>query len=98
MTPDEFMESLHARCAASDCTIVTPAPALVSAAASRYETAHVAGCEIRVDEVSAILAPYVGRLGYLRAQRGEVVDSLTLDANYIRRTDAELHWKAPKAS
>jgi tRNA threonylcarbamoyladenosine biosynthesis protein TsaB len=98
MTPDEFIESLHARRAASDSTIVTPAPALVCAAASRYETTHAAGRGIRVDEVSAILAPYVGRLGYLRAQRGEVVDSLTLDANYVRRTDAELHWKAPKES
>jgi len=51
-----------------------------------------------VDEVSAILAPRVGRLGVLRARRGEVVDALTLDANYVRRTDAELHWKAPKES
>lgn len=98
MTPEEFFESFHARGAAHDCTIVTPAPALISGAASRYETAHAASGRIRVDEVSAILAPHVGRLGYLRAQRGEVVDSLTLDANYVRRTDAELHWKAPKES
>jgi len=98
MTPEEFLESLHARGADSDCTIVTPAPALISGAASRYETAHPAGGRVRVDEVSVILAPHVGRLGYLRVQRGEAVDSLTLDANYVRRTDAELHWKAPKES
>jgi len=96
MTPEEFIESLHGRGATADCTIVTPAPALVSAAASRYETAHEGSTRICVNEVSAILAPYVGRLGHLRAQHGEVVDSLTLDANYVRRTDAELHWKAPK--
>jgi tRNA threonylcarbamoyladenosine biosynthesis protein TsaB len=98
MTPEEFFESLHTRGGATDCTIVTPVSALVSAAESRYETAHARGAQIRVDEVSAILAPHVGRLGYIRAQRGEVVDSLTLDANYVRRTDAELHWKAPKES
>jgi tRNA threonylcarbamoyladenosine biosynthesis protein TsaB len=98
MTPEEFIEMLQARGVATDCTIVTPTPAVISATASRYETTHTAGGGIRVDEVSAILAPYVGRLGYLRAQRGEVVDSLTLDANYVRRTDAELHWKAPKES
>jgi len=98
MTPEEFLESLHVRGAADDCTIVTPTPALISGATSRYETAPAASGRIRVDEVSAILAPYVGRLGYLRGQRGEVVDSLTLDANYVRRTDAELHWKAPKES
>jgi tRNA threonylcarbamoyl adenosine modification protein YeaZ len=98
MTPEEFIEMLQARGVATDCTIVTPATAIISAAASRYETTHAAGCGIRVDEVSAILAPHIGRLGYLRAQRGEVVNSLTLDANYGRRTDAELHWKAPKES
>jgi hypothetical protein len=98
MTPEEFFQSLNARRPALDCTIVTPVPALISEAAYRYETTHAAGERIPVDEVSAILAPHVGRLGYLRAQRGEVVDSLTLDANYVRRTDAELHWKAPKES
>jgi tRNA threonylcarbamoyladenosine biosynthesis protein TsaB len=98
MTPEEFVETLPARDAASDFAIVTPVPALISAAVSRYETDRASTRTIRVDEVSAILAPHVGRLGYLRAQRGEVVDSLTLDANYVRRTDAELHWKAPKES
>jgi tRNA threonylcarbamoyladenosine biosynthesis protein TsaB len=98
MTPEEFIESLHARGEAANSTIATPTPALISGAASRYETAHSAGRPISVDRVSALLAPHVGRLGYLRAQRGEVVDSLTLDANYVRRADAELHWKAPKES
>jgi tRNA threonylcarbamoyladenosine biosynthesis protein TsaB len=50
-----------------------------------------AGC--RVEVVSAALAPVVGQLGYERAQRGEVVDALALDAHYIRRSDAELLWK-----
>jgi tRNA threonylcarbamoyladenosine biosynthesis protein TsaB len=98
MTPDEFIEVLHARGATGDCAVVTPAPALISGALSRCETTHASGARIRVDEVSAILAPRVGRLGVLRARRGEVVDALTLDANYVRRTDAELHWKAPKES
>jgi tRNA threonylcarbamoyladenosine biosynthesis protein TsaB len=98
MTAEEFLEALQARDALSDCAITTPEPGLISAAVSRCETPHAVGGRIRVDEVSAILAPQVGRLGYLRAKRGEVVDSLTLDANYVRRTDAELHWKAPKES
>lgn len=88
MTPEEFLETLRTR-AITDCTIATPTPALISDAASRNET-------LRVEEVSAMLAPHIGRIGYQRAQRGELVDSLALDANYVRRTDAELHWKAPK--
>src|SRR5271154_2736317 len=47
MTPEEFLESLQARGAAEDCTIVTPAPALISGAASRCETAHAAAGRIR---------------------------------------------------
>jgi hypothetical protein len=48
-----------------------------------------------VEQVSTVLAPLIGQLGYGCAQRGELVDSLTLDANYIRRSDAELNWKGP---
>ena len=34
--------------------------------------------------MSAVLAPTVGRLGYERAMRGELIDALRLDANYVR--------------
>jgi tRNA threonylcarbamoyladenosine biosynthesis protein TsaB len=98
MTPEEFIESLDVRGEAPGCVMVTPVSALISGGVSRYETAHPQARPIPVEQVSAVLAPHVGRLGYMRALRGEVVDSLSLDANYVRRTDAELHWKAPKQS
>jgi tRNA A37 threonylcarbamoyladenosine modification protein TsaB len=99
MTPDEFIVAIAARKAADDCSIVTPVPGLIADAVSRYETtARMSGGGIPIEQVSSILAPYVGRLGYERGQRGQVVDALTLDANYIRRSDAELHWKAPSGS
>jgi len=88
-TPQEFFDSLQGR-GISDLSIATPVPALVSNVESRNETTP------RIERVSAILAPHVGRLGYFRAKRGDLVDSLRLDANYVRRSDAELHWKAPK--
>jgi hypothetical protein len=47
----------------------------------------------RVIQVSAALAPAIGRLGFERAKRGNLVDSLSLDANYVRRSDAEGSWK-----
>ena len=31
----------------------------------------------------------------LHAKQGRLTDALNLDANYVRRSDAELHWKAP---
>jgi len=46
-----------------------------------------------LDIVSSVLAPSIGRIAHARALRGEVSDALRLDANYVRRTDAELRWK-----
>lgn len=48
---------------------------------------------VRCETVSSVLAPVIGRLACRAAQRGDVVDALALDANYVRRSDAELHWK-----
>lgn len=47
----------------------------------------------KIERSSDDLAPWVGRVGFHQFQRGEVVDALSLDANYIRRSDAELYWK-----
>jgi tRNA threonylcarbamoyladenosine biosynthesis protein TsaB len=98
MTPEELLDTLHLRSADRNFAVVTPVPGLLSAALSRYETTRPSAERIGVNEVSAILAPYVGRLGYQCAQRDELAGSLTLDANYVRRTDAELHWKDPAGS
>ena len=43
--------------------------------------------------VSPALAPWIGRIALAQARSGKSSDSLTLDANYIRRSDAEVHWK-----
>jgi tRNA threonylcarbamoyl adenosine modification protein YeaZ len=42
---------------------------------------------------SPILAPPIGRLGYHLAQGNRFTDPLALDANYVRRSDAEVFWK-----
>lgn len=41
------------------------------------------------------LAAGVAELGEERARRGLVSDALRLDANYVRRSDAEIFWKDP---
>ena len=43
--------------------------------------------------VSNVLAPTIGELAWHKAQHGETCDALTLDAHYVRRSDAELLWK-----
>lgn len=39
------------------------------------------------------LAPVIGALAEERARIGEFSDPLELDANYVRRSDAEIFWK-----
>ena len=72
-------------------TIVTPDASvveLVSRLTPQFP-AELAGLDI----VSSVLAPSIARIAHARALRGDVSDALTLDANYVRRTDAEMKWK-----
>jgi tRNA threonylcarbamoyladenosine biosynthesis protein TsaB len=39
------------------------------------------------------LAAAVARIAFARLVRGEALDAAALDANYVRRSDAELFWK-----
>ncbi len=97
-TEDEFLAALQSRAEDSDLAIVTPDPALISRALSRIETPPALARRTSVEQVSPILAPFVGQLGFRRAQRGQLADALTLGANYIRRCDAELHGKESQGS
>jgi hypothetical protein len=76
-----------------EVAIVTPVPRMVAAMLSDIRTISDVDREesIPVNEASPILAPFVGRLGFQRAQQGRLSDALSLDANYLRRSDAELH-------
>ncbi|HEY4950119.1 MAG TPA: tRNA (adenosine(37)-N6)-threonylcarbamoyltransferase complex dimerization subunit type 1 TsaB [Candidatus Acidoferrales bacterium] len=102
VTPEEFAEKLGALAHSGDndgapgggCgefTIVTP-DASVVAVVSRL-TSNLAAGFAGLEIVSSVLAPSIGRIAHARALRGDVSDSLTLDANYVRRTDAEMRWK-----
>jgi tRNA threonylcarbamoyladenosine biosynthesis protein TsaB len=90
MTPSEFFEAVRSRVESGEFAIVTPTPDVFSASGVANE---MNGLGVRIEGASAVLAPMIGVLGLQRARRGELADALTLDANYVRRTDAELHWK-----
>jgi tRNA threonylcarbamoyladenosine biosynthesis protein TsaB len=89
--PEEFLQTIATRPGSAEFAIVSPSPEVLSGALSRIEMEHLP--LPRVERVSNVLAPVIGRLGHSRALRGAVSDALTLDANYIRRTDAEVHAK-----
>lgn len=90
MTPGEFLEILTGQLEGSAGAFVSPTPEVLSGA---LEQTVFPGASI--EPVSAVLAPVIGQLGFARAERGDLVDALTLDANYVRRSDAELLWKRP---
>jgi tRNA threonylcarbamoyladenosine biosynthesis protein TsaB len=86
-TVDEFVQIVIDGAHGAPVLIVSPTPRAIRPALQRSGLR-----DSPIEEVSAELAPTIGRLGYARAQLGDVVDALHLDANYIRRCDAELKW------
>jgi tRNA threonylcarbamoyladenosine biosynthesis protein TsaB len=46
-----------------------------------------------VETSTSLLAPSIGRIGWQRALQGQLTDALRLDAEYVRRPDAEVFWK-----
>lgn len=88
LSPGEFLETVKAFRDSGHMDFVSPTPDAIPAALLRefFPDAGVIG-------VSGALAPAIGRLGFERAQRGEVADPIEVDANYLRRSDAEAAWK-----
>lgn len=88
VSPDEFLENVKKSSASASVDFVSPTPDAIPVARLRELFPNS-----RTVQVPAALAPFIGRLGFERARRGAVVDALGLDANYIRRSDAEAAWK-----
>ncbi len=87
LSRDEFLELVRAKFPQL-VQLASPTPEVLSAA---RVSEVLPGANIF--QVSAALAPAIGRLGFERAKRGDLVDSIGLDANYVRRCDAESAWK-----
>jgi len=87
LSPDEFLELVKGK-SPLPLQLVSPTPEALSAARIQEVLPGTS-----VVQVSAALAPAIGRLGYERAKSGDLVDSVHLDANYVRRSDAQGAWK-----
>ncbi len=88
MTPGEFLDRLGGLAGERRVVFASPTPEVIGEPVARSQFQGSV-----IESVSTVLAPIIGQLGLARAQRGELVDALTLDANYVRRSDAELLWK-----
>jgi tRNA threonylcarbamoyladenosine biosynthesis protein TsaB len=87
LSAEEFLALVSANCDTRQAVLVSPTPDVLPL---HLVESILPGA--RIEEVSASLAPMIGRLGFDRANRGDLVDPLGLDANYIRRSDAEAAW------
>ena len=90
MSPVEFSDWLAAMGDLHDASLATTSSEWLASIITKNELAALG---LRICEVSPVLAPPMARLAFAKAQRGEFVDALKLDANYVRRSDAELNWK-----
>lgn len=87
---DEFLEFLRPHIGSGGGVVIACIlPEVIRPAMERQSL----GC-CRIEVVPPELAPFIGQLGYAKAVRGDLVDALHLDANYIRRSDAEMNWKS----
>lgn len=78
LTKDEFLSE------ANGATVSTTVPSLADAA-------RVAG--ISVDIIDRVTTEMIAALGWKKLQSGETVTPEGLEANYVRRTDAEIFAK-----
>jgi tRNA threonylcarbamoyl adenosine modification protein YeaZ len=88
LTSQEFVDLVSGESDFAKCTFVSPTPEILPASVIESRLPGV-----QIETVSAVLAPIIGQLGFGRAERGQLVDALRLDANYVRRSDAEKAWK-----
>ena len=88
--PAQFLDSVAQTTAGQRVEWISPDPACLTYT-DQWACRLAEGETIRV--VAPMFAPAIGRLGYERAQSGRLTDALALDANYVRRSDAELFWK-----
>jgi tRNA threonylcarbamoyladenosine biosynthesis protein TsaB len=93
-TIEEFVTQLAQRKENEKIIFISPAPAILQELLTKRAGNRLpaSGSDI-AQSASPLLAPIIGKLGLERAVRGEFTDALHLDANYIRRSDAELLWK-----
>jgi tRNA threonylcarbamoyladenosine biosynthesis protein TsaB len=87
LSPDEFLDMVKGM-SSQPIQMVSPTPEVLPLTRVTEILPYPS-----VVKVSAALAPAIGRLGLERALRGDFVDSVQLDANYVRRSDAESAWK-----
>jgi tRNA threonylcarbamoyladenosine biosynthesis protein TsaB len=89
-TPAEFLDWVKERCFSKPVSWISMDPEKLTEQEAWRERAE-AGESVEVS--TNLLAPAIARIGRARALEGRLTDALGLDAEYVRRPDAEVYWK-----
>jgi len=87
---ETFVRTTRTRCGSSRILWKTPDPQLL-AAVPEWRARQAAGDLL--EEVSPPFAAQLAALAERNFRSGQTTDAVALDANYVRRSDAELYWK-----
>jgi tRNA A37 threonylcarbamoyladenosine modification protein TsaB len=87
---EEFVLSVAERTGGSKVAWVSASPAALESSPAWQERA-AQGEQLRT--VSGVAAPFIGKIGLQKAAKGNVLDALSLDAQYVRRPYVEVSWK-----
>lgn len=90
IAPGAFVETVAELTDGKKVAWVSPDAALVEAEPAWGERGKLGES---IGRASPTLAGIIGRIGMRRLQSGKATDALALDANYVRRSDAEIFWK-----
>ena len=88
--PAEFIRVVAKQTAGHRVRWRTPDPELLQAVPEWHE---LAGAGHLLEPVHPPFADRLGWVAYRKFSAGDVTDAFSLDANYVRRSDAELFWK-----
>jgi tRNA threonylcarbamoyl adenosine modification protein YeaZ/ribosomal-protein-alanine acetyltransferase len=91
IAPGDFLARAVELAASSGIDWISTDPLALTSTAGW--TARSTSSGERIQEVSPVLAPAIGRLGHALAVSNQLTDGLSLDANYVRRCDAEVALK-----
>jgi tRNA threonylcarbamoyladenosine biosynthesis protein TsaB len=92
--PDDFVELVDSQAGSRSVTWISLDPHMIERQESLLH--RIPGGD-RLVQCTAELASSIGALAQERAARGEFSDPMGLDANYVRRSDAEIFWKGTSA-
>lgn len=90
IAPGKFVEAVAEVTSRKRVSWISPDAALLEAEPAWKERVKLGES---IEHTSPILAGIIGRIGMQRLQSGKTTDALALDANYVRRSDAEIFWK-----